>query len=56
MQKSDKEAHESLNQLQGELSKKNKYNKKKMLDIMADIEASIDYPEYDIEELTEEKK
>ena len=26
-----------------------------MLDIMADIEASIDYPEYDIEELTEEK-
>ena len=26
-----------------------------MLDIMADIEASIDYSEYDIEELTEEK-
>ena len=26
--KSDREAHESLNQLQGELSKKNKYNKK----------------------------
>ena len=46
--KSDREAHESLNQLQGELSKKINI-------IMADIEASIDYPEYDIEELTEEK-
>ena len=53
--KSDREAHESLNQLQGELSKKINIIKNKMLDIMADIEASIDYPEYDIEELTEEK-
>ena len=53
--KSDREAHESLNQLQGELSKKINIIKNKMLDIMTDIEASIDYPEYDIEELTEEK-
>ena len=53
--KSDREAHESLNQLQGELSKKINIIKNKMLDIMADIEASIDYPEYDIEEFTEEK-
>ena len=53
--KSDREAHESLNQLQGELSKKINSIKSKILDIMADIEASIDYPEYDIEELTEEK-
>lgn len=53
--KSEREAHESLNQLQGELSKKINIIKNKMLDIMADIEASIDYPEYDIEELTEEK-
>ena len=53
--KSDREAHESLNQLQGELSKKINIIKNKMLDIMADIEASIDYPEYYIEELTEEK-
>ena len=53
--KSDREAQESLNQLQGELSKKINIIKNKMLDIMADIEASIDYPEYDIEELTEEK-
>ncbi len=53
--KSDREAQESLNQLQGELSKKINIIKNKMLDIMADIEASIDYPEYDIEELMEEK-
>lgn len=53
--KSDREAHESLNQLQGELSRKINSIKSKILDIMADIEASIDYPEYDIEELTEEK-
>ena len=53
--KSDREAHESLNQLQGELSRKINSIKFKILDIMADIEASIDYPEYDIEELTEEK-
>ena len=53
--KSDREAHESLNQLQGELSRKINSITFKILDIMADIEASIDYPEYDIEELTEEK-
>lgn len=53
--KSDREAHESLNQLQGDLSRKINSIKFKILDIMADIEASIDYPEYDIEELTEEK-
>ena len=53
--KSNREAHESLNQLQGELSRKINSIKSKILDIMADIEASIDYPEYDIEELTEEK-
>ena len=53
--KSDREAHESLNQLQGDLSRKINSIKSKILDIMADIEASIDYPEYDIEELTEEK-
>ena len=53
--KSDREARESLNQLQGELSNRINQIKFKILDIMADIEASIDYPEYDIEELTYEK-
>ena len=49
--KTDNEAKASVNQLQGALSQKIVSIKKKILDIMADIEASIDYPEYDIEEL-----
>lgn len=51
--KTENEAKASLNQLQGALSEKIVNIKKKLLDIMADIEASIDYPEYDIEELEE---
>lgn len=49
--KTDNEAKASVNQLQGALFQKIVSIKKKILDIMADIEASIDYPEYDIEEL-----
>ena len=49
----DKEAKESLNQLNGGLSLEINAIKKKLLDVMADIEATIDYPEYDIEEVTE---
>ena len=52
--KTEREAKESLNQLEGELSKRINSIRSKLLDIMADIEASIDYPEYDIEELTHE--
>ena len=51
--KTDKEAKESLNQLNGGLSLEINAIKKKLLDVMADIEATIDYPEYDIEEVTE---
>ena len=50
--KTDKEAKASVHQLEGELSNKIKEIKKDLLDMMADIEASIDYPEYDIEETT----
>ena len=50
--KTDKEAKASINQLEGELSNKIKEIKNDLLDMMADIEASIDYPEYDIEETT----
>ena len=50
--KTDKEAKASINQLEGDLSNKIKEIKSKLLDLMADIEASIDYPEYDIEETT----
>lgn len=50
--KSDKEAEASFSQLQGSLSKKMDKIRDELLDIMSDIEASIDYPEYDIEETT----
>ena len=53
--KTDKEAKASLEQLEGSLSIKINTIRKKLLDSMTDIEASIDYPEYDIEETTNEK-
>jgi len=53
--KSEKEAKASAKQLEGALSKKIKKIRENLLDIMADIEASIDYPEYDIEEVTNQK-
>lgn len=53
--KTDKELKASMNQLEGNLSKKLKKIKEKILDLLVDIEASIDYPEYDVEEVTEEK-
>ena len=53
--KTESEAKASIKQLEGNLSKKINEIKEKILDIMADIEASIDYPEYDIEETTNEK-
>ena len=53
--KTEKEAKASLNQLEGNLSKEIHEIQKELLSIMADIEASIDYPEYDIEETTNKK-
>ena len=53
--KSEKETASSLKILKGSLSKKLEDIRNGLLDIMADIEASIDYPEYDIEETTNEK-
>ena len=53
--KTDMEAQASVNQLDGKLSKHIHYIQNKLLDMMADIEASIDYPEYDIEEVTNNK-
>lgn len=50
--KSEKEKQSAINQLEGYLSIEINKIKKNILDIMADIEASIDYPEYDIEEAT----
>ncbi len=50
--KNDNEAKASINQLEGSLSRKIRDIRDKLLDVMADIEANIDYPEYDIEEVT----
>lgn len=53
--KTDKEVSASFEQLQGRLSNEIRSIKDDLLDIMADLEAQIDYPEYDIEETTNEK-
>lgn len=50
--KTEMEAKESINQLEGNLSKKIKKIEQKMLDVMVNIEVTIDYPEYDVEEVT----
>ena len=50
--KSEKEKKYAINQLEGYLSTEINQIKARILDIMADIEAAIDYPEYDIEERT----
>ena len=52
--KTDKEAKVSMQQLQGNLSEKIFEIRKEIISIMADIEASIDYPEYDLQEVTNE--
>ena len=50
--KTEKEAKASVEQLQGSLSLEIKNIRKDLISMMADIEASIDYPEYDVEEVT----
>ncbi len=50
--KTDKELKVSVNQLEGNLSRTIKQIRDSIISIMADIEATIDYPEYDIEEVT----
>ena len=53
--KTEREAKVAEKHLKGSFSKKIKKIEEKILDLMADIEASIDYPEYDIEETTNKK-
>ena len=55
LSKTEKEMQVAQRQLKGRLSNKIEDIRKDILNIMADIEASIDYPEYDIEETTNEK-
>ena len=51
----EKEMMVAQRHLEGSLSKKIKDIQGEILNLMADIEASIDYPEYDIEETTNKK-
>ena len=53
--KTDKEAKISLERLEGNLSEKITKIRKIVISVMADIEATIDYPEYDLEEVTNVK-
>ena len=50
--KTEKEAKTSIKQLEGVLSKKIHDIKKYIMDVMVNVEVSIDYPEYDVEEVT----
>ena len=49
--KSDIEAKESINQLKGKVSKKIEKIEKDLMNLMISLEVTIDYPEYDIEEV-----
>ncbi len=51
--KSNREAKEGIKQLEGFLTQEINKIKQKILDIMTNIEVSIDYPEYDVEEMQE---
>lgn len=53
--KTEKEAKTSILQLEGFLSQKINKIKEKLMSIMVEVEVSIDYPEYDVEEVGQEK-
>ena len=50
--KSEKEAKTGIKQLEGVLSKKIKEIKQEILDVMVNVDVTIDYPEYDVEDVT----
>ncbi|MCL2382787.1 MAG: tRNA uridine-5-carboxymethylaminomethyl(34) synthesis GTPase MnmE [Oscillospiraceae bacterium] len=49
------ESRAAIHQLEGYLSKKINEIRGKAMDVLVDMEANIDYPEYDIEEVTEDR-
>lgn len=51
----EKEAKTSINQLEGVLSKQIRKIRELLMSVMIEIEVSIDYPEYDVEEVTNNK-
>ena len=50
--KSERELNTGIKQLEGILSKKIKDIKQEILDVMVNVDVSIDYPEYDVEDVT----
>ncbi len=50
--KSEKEAKAGINQLEGQLSKSIHEIKQMIMDVMVNVEVTIDYPEYDVDEIT----
>ncbi len=50
--KSDRELKTGIKQLEGILSKKMAEIKQEILDVMVNVDVSIDYPEYDVDDVT----
>lgn len=50
--KSERELNTGIKQLEGVLSKKIKEIKQEILDVMVNVNVTIDYPEYDVEDVT----
>ena len=50
--KSERELNTGIKQLEGVLSKKIKDIKQEILDVMVNVDVSIDYPEYDVDDVT----
>lgn len=53
--KTDKESKVAVQQLEGNLSEKIKLIRQEVVSTLADIEVTIDYPEYDVEEVSQSK-
>lgn len=53
--KSEREAKTGIKQLEGVLSKKIREIKQDILDVMVNIEVAIDYPEYDVDDVTNQQ-
>ena len=53
--KSEREAKTGIKQLEGSLSRKIAEIKQEILDVMVNIEVAIDYPEYDVDDVTNEQ-
>ena len=53
--KTDNSLKASISQLDGKLSRKLSSIRKKLIELIAHIEVTVDYPEYDIEEVTDKE-